>query len=93
MKSYKKIDLVALQILLSRSEDEGMCCEVVVNEVKLRKYWLSRSGLPISRGQAIIEGKSEVKRSEEMTLDLNGVGKCNESCIKQVATTSDTLTD
>lgn len=67
--------------------------EVVVNEAKLRNYWSSRSGLPISRRQAVIEGNSEVKRFEEMILDLNGVNKCNESCIKQVATTSDTLTD
>ena len=34
IKQCKKSDLVAKQVLMSRSKDEGMCCEVKVNEVK-----------------------------------------------------------
>ena len=73
LKMSKKSDLVAKQILLSRSKDEGMYCEIIVNEVKLRKYWSTRSGLSMSKRQAVIEGTSEGKRLQEMTIDLNGV--------------------
>ena len=93
LKKYNKSNLIAKQVLMSRSKEEGMCCEVKVNEVKLRKYWSTRSGLPISKRQAVIEGKSEAYRSQQMTLDLNGVSKGKQTSTRQVISASDSLAE
>ena len=61
LKMSKKSDQVAKQVLLSRSKDEGMYCEVLINEVKLRRYWLVGSIRPAHIKEAS-RHRGEVRR-------------------------------
>merc|ERR1712070_294894 len=41
VRTKKKIDIVANQVRILQSKPSGMCCEVIVNGAKHRRYWSS----------------------------------------------------
>ena len=93
VRTKKKFDLVANQVRILQSKPSGLCCEVIVNEAKHRRYWSSTSGLPLSKRQAAIEAKGKTKRLDDIVLDLNGLNKSDATSTQQVVTPSDTLAD